>query len=385
MYNIIIPSVIITSPELSPSAKLLYGEILVLSAKKGYCFADNAYFAERFNVKRPKTVSDWIGELEKHNFVRIEYTYAGARVSERRLFGLVGIDLKSAVHGGGKTPSTGAEKRPNGGGKTPTTRAEKRPDNIDKDNIKKNNNAGPEGPRNSSLFFLNFSALIKQYEQDEIITPLAKDCSDLFKIILNNLGLNKVNENADGVIEDKPENAGKLQTALSQIKTMLDQCSAEKASFEASGKKYFKKSLKRLLLEQTYTKLPKTKETPPNPPKTGLNQELKDWKVEFCEKLREKGVIKIAQDKLEQVIQAFSYYLGKYYRGGVDQRGALKAGLVSLFQNSTAQDFGDSSGADKGELAAYKAVEAWSKTEQAEKYKAWAAQRRANKSSQINN
>ena len=50
-YYSIIPARVRYS-DLKPNAKLLYGEISSLTHKEGYCYAQNKYFAELYNVSK---------------------------------------------------------------------------------------------------------------------------------------------------------------------------------------------------------------------------------------------------------------------------------------------------------------------------------------------
>ena len=49
-YYSIIPATVRYDNNLKPAEKLLYGEITALSNKLGYCYANNRYFAELYNV-----------------------------------------------------------------------------------------------------------------------------------------------------------------------------------------------------------------------------------------------------------------------------------------------------------------------------------------------
>lgn len=55
--------------EMSPSAKLLYGELTALTSKEGYCWASNDYFAQLYHVKLT-TVSEWVKILSDKGFIR---------------------------------------------------------------------------------------------------------------------------------------------------------------------------------------------------------------------------------------------------------------------------------------------------------------------------
>lgn len=81
-YFAIIPAPVRYHPDLTASAKLMYGEIFALSEKEGFCWATNAYFAELYSVSG-QTVSGWIKELVNAGFVAVEVIES--RGNERRL------------------------------------------------------------------------------------------------------------------------------------------------------------------------------------------------------------------------------------------------------------------------------------------------------------
>ena len=70
-YYAIIPASVRYCVGLSPSAKLLYGEITALSNEKGYCWANNHYFSELYEVEK-KTISRWINMLVEFGFLKSE-------------------------------------------------------------------------------------------------------------------------------------------------------------------------------------------------------------------------------------------------------------------------------------------------------------------------
>jgi len=61
-YYAIIPADV-RYADITPNAKLLYGEITALCSKEGYCWAGNPYFAGLYHVSR-KSVERWLSELE---------------------------------------------------------------------------------------------------------------------------------------------------------------------------------------------------------------------------------------------------------------------------------------------------------------------------------
>ncbi len=69
-YYAIIPATVRYDNNLKPAEKLLYGEITALSNKLGYCYANNRYFAELYNVTIG-TVSKWISHLQKLEYIII--------------------------------------------------------------------------------------------------------------------------------------------------------------------------------------------------------------------------------------------------------------------------------------------------------------------------
>ena len=70
-YYSIIPATVRYDNRLKPAEKLLYSEITALSNKYGYCYAQNKYFAELYNVTIG-TVSKWFSHLNKLGYISIE-------------------------------------------------------------------------------------------------------------------------------------------------------------------------------------------------------------------------------------------------------------------------------------------------------------------------
>lgn len=83
-YYAVIPSDVRYDPELSPNAKLLYGELTSLCNKTGYCWATNEYFAELYGLSI-RTVSRLISKLEERGYIRCEMA-ATEKGSERRIY-----------------------------------------------------------------------------------------------------------------------------------------------------------------------------------------------------------------------------------------------------------------------------------------------------------
>ena len=94
-FYAIIPANVRYDLRLKPNAKLLYGEITALTNRKGYCYANNSYFAELYNVSN-ETVSRWISDLVEFGYLKITLIYVNntKQVAERRLFLCPSIDEK---------------------------------------------------------------------------------------------------------------------------------------------------------------------------------------------------------------------------------------------------------------------------------------------------
>ena len=70
-YYAVIPATIRYSRDLKANEKLLYGEITALANKYGYCYAQNRYFANLYNVSN-ETVSRWISHLQSLGYIYAE-------------------------------------------------------------------------------------------------------------------------------------------------------------------------------------------------------------------------------------------------------------------------------------------------------------------------
>ena len=85
-YYAIIPATVRYNLDLKPNEKLLYGEITALANSKGFCFANNRYFAKLYKVTI-HTVSQWISHLEKLGYVKIELIKDNKKeIKERRIY-----------------------------------------------------------------------------------------------------------------------------------------------------------------------------------------------------------------------------------------------------------------------------------------------------------
>jgi len=71
-FYAIIPASVRYDKRLKPNAKLLYGEITALCNQEGFCWADNSYFSELYEVDK-MTISRWISQLESAGYLKIEH------------------------------------------------------------------------------------------------------------------------------------------------------------------------------------------------------------------------------------------------------------------------------------------------------------------------
>ncbi|GGD85901.1 helix-turn-helix domain-containing protein [Planktosalinus lacus] len=82
-YFAIIPADVRYNEALCANAKLLYGEITALCNEKGYCWANNYYFSELYNVSK-RSITAWISELEAAEFIKIELDQSSG--NQRKIF-----------------------------------------------------------------------------------------------------------------------------------------------------------------------------------------------------------------------------------------------------------------------------------------------------------
>lgn len=86
-YYAIIPASVRYDKDLVPNAKLLYGEITALCNEKGYCWANNQYFAELYNVS-DRTIKNWISQLVAKGYIQrsVKYREGTKEIEQRKLF-----------------------------------------------------------------------------------------------------------------------------------------------------------------------------------------------------------------------------------------------------------------------------------------------------------
>ena len=84
-YYTIIPSEIRYDKKLTTLSKLIYGEITALTNDKGYCWANNNYFAEIYSVSKD-TISRAVKQLEKYNYIKCIYDKTKQNNEKRKIY-----------------------------------------------------------------------------------------------------------------------------------------------------------------------------------------------------------------------------------------------------------------------------------------------------------
>ena len=83
-YYAIIPANVRYNDNLTPNAKLLYGEITALCNEKGFCWASNAYFSQLYKVSKV-SISKWINQLKENDFIKIQYIIDNKKIQQRKI------------------------------------------------------------------------------------------------------------------------------------------------------------------------------------------------------------------------------------------------------------------------------------------------------------
>jgi uncharacterized phage protein (TIGR02220 family) len=90
MGFIIIPDAIKSMQKLNPNAKLLYGDILSLSAQNGYCFASNEYLSKIYGITT-RSISNLISQLYEFGVIDIKNN-SGQYGKVRTIFPIIQAD-----------------------------------------------------------------------------------------------------------------------------------------------------------------------------------------------------------------------------------------------------------------------------------------------------
>lgn len=84
-YYTIIPSNVRYDKRLKSLSKLIYGEISALTNDKGYCWANNNYFAEIYSVSKD-TISRSVKQLEEYNYIKYVYDKTKQNNEKRKIY-----------------------------------------------------------------------------------------------------------------------------------------------------------------------------------------------------------------------------------------------------------------------------------------------------------
>lgn len=80
-----IPTDIINNYQLSSSSKLLFGYLLSLSKKEGYCYASNDYLSNTFMVN-VRTISKLLKELKEEKLIETKIIKGNRKIYIRDYF-----------------------------------------------------------------------------------------------------------------------------------------------------------------------------------------------------------------------------------------------------------------------------------------------------------
>lgn len=69
-----IPIVLLTYTNVSSSAKLLYGLLVLLTYQEGYCYANNSYLSDKLNLGT-RAITRLLKELSNNNYIKMEFKH----------------------------------------------------------------------------------------------------------------------------------------------------------------------------------------------------------------------------------------------------------------------------------------------------------------------
>lgn len=97
-YYAIIPANVRYDKDLTPNAKLLYGEITALCNDRGYCWATNDYFSNLYGVSKT-SISKWVNSLVQKGYVTSELIYKeGTKQIDNRYLRIVNAPIKEKLN-----------------------------------------------------------------------------------------------------------------------------------------------------------------------------------------------------------------------------------------------------------------------------------------------
>ena len=69
-----IPIILLEDNNVSSSAKLLYGLLVLLAYQEGYCYANNSYLADKLNLGI-RAITRLLKELSDNNYIKMEFKH----------------------------------------------------------------------------------------------------------------------------------------------------------------------------------------------------------------------------------------------------------------------------------------------------------------------
>lgn len=201
-YYAIIPASVRYDEDLTPNAKLLYGEITALCNEKGYCWASNDYFAELYRASN-RTISRWIQQLINKGYITSKMIYReGTKEVERRYIYL-------GKTGGDKNVTTYRQKCHEGIDKNVTTPIDK---NVQDNNTVINNTVNIKKEKETSL-----DKIIKEYTGNEELVQALKDFIKMRKAIkspVTDRALKGILNKLDQLSDDDKNKIGILEQSI---------------------------------------------------------------------------------------------------------------------------------------------------------------------------
>lgn len=181
-YYAIIPANVRYDKDLPANAKLLYGEITALCNEKGYCWAENRYFAELYKVSKT-SISKWISALADKGYIRLRMVYKeGTKEIQHRYITIVNEPIEEKLN----TYITNVNE----------PIEEKLKDNNTNNNTSNNtDNISPISPKRDTT---DYNAVIEAYNDTCYSLPSVKTLSDsrkrAIRKLYKNYSMEQINE-----------------------------------------------------------------------------------------------------------------------------------------------------------------------------------------------
>lgn len=97
-YYAIIPANVRYDKDITPNAKLLYGEITALCNERGYCWSENSYFANLYGVSQT-SISKWISILVQKGYIASQIVYKeGTKQIHKRYLRIVNDPIEEKLN-----------------------------------------------------------------------------------------------------------------------------------------------------------------------------------------------------------------------------------------------------------------------------------------------